>query len=166
MTDTTTPHGTELQLPPYSGHLAVCAKCGHGDVSTEYQPPLPPRTIRRTDTGIQHGPLPERQQRSCDWCSYTWDEAVGVEPTLPTPLTETELAYALDNSTPYPVELHPHVAAAMATSLAKMLTAYPRPGHAVWDVDVPADRPEETRPTPAEDVPPTEASAAEEVSGE
>ncbi|MET9819609.1 hypothetical protein [Streptomyces sp. NPDC006355] len=80
------------------------------------------------------------------------------------PLTERQIAYALDNSTPYPHELHPDLAAVMAAHLSKMLTAYARPGHVVWEPEVQDARPEEVRPTPAEDAPPTEPSA-EEVAG-
>ncbi|MGA5340459.1 hypothetical protein ACPCK3_15050, partial [Streptomyces griseoincarnatus] len=53
------------------------------------------------------------------------------EPTTPLPLTERELAYALDNATPYPVDLAPELAAAMAARLAGMVTAYRRPEHPV-----------------------------------
>ncbi|MFB7496041.1 hypothetical protein ACFC09_15340 [Streptomyces sp. NPDC056161] len=76
-----------------------------------------------------------------------------LPPKPPELLTQRELLYALDNSVPYPAELHPQVAAAMAANLTEMLYAYRRPEHVVWDPEVHNARPEPARPTPAEDAP-------------
>ncbi|MGA5340458.1 hypothetical protein ACPCK3_15045, partial [Streptomyces griseoincarnatus] len=53
-----------------------------------------------------------------------------------------------DPGLPYPVDLAPELAAAMAARLAGMVTAYRRPEHPVWEPEV-----HDARPTPA----PTEA---------
>lgn len=65
-----------LELPPFSGALAVCAKCGHDLVSTRYQPPLSAHALLKTKGRFLRGPLPERQRRECEGCGYTWLEAV------------------------------------------------------------------------------------------
>lgn len=149
------------ELPPFTGDSAECPKCAYDLARTTYCHPLRAGS-RDTLNGLwMWGPLQERHRRECERCEYQWYEATGREPMLPIPLTERQLAYALDNSTPYREELHPQVAAAMAASLAKMLTAYARPGHVVWDPEVEEARPEDVRPTPAEDAPPAEASADE-----
>ncbi|WP_061443831.1 hypothetical protein [Streptomyces sp. CCM_MD2014] len=149
------------EFPPFTGDTAECPKCSYDLVRTTYCHAL---TAMARDTLNElwvWGPLPERHRRECERCEYQWFEATGQDPTLPVPLTERQLAYALDNSTPYPEELHPQVAAAMAASLVKMFTAYARPGHVVWDPEVEEARPEDVRPTPADDAPPAEVSADE-----
>ncbi len=135
---------TGQDLPPYTGNAAVCAKCGYLLVSMEYQPPLSAHAMLRRNRRLVRGPLPERQLRTCDRCRYQWDESVGTAPEPLAPLTAEELAYALDNATPYPVDLAPELAAAMAARLAGMVTAYQRPGHPVWEPEV-----HDARPTPA-----------------
>lgn len=169
------PAHQEPELPPFTGNAALCPKCGYEFVSTGYRRALSATTMLRTGGRLVRGPLPERQERDCDRCHYTWDEAVAVggEPELPVPLTARELAYALDNSTPYPVELHPEVAAVMASNLTQMLSAYPRPGHVVWSAEE-DDEPEAVRPAPEtppgqdevaglEDLPPKRAALVRAV---
>jgi hypothetical protein len=63
---------------------------------------------------------------------------------LPAPVdrasvTAAELAHALDNSTPYPIELDRALCDFMAARLLEMLTVLKRPEHAVWQ---PEDEPE------------------------
>jgi hypothetical protein len=150
---------TVRELPPFTGFAARCPKCGYDSVSTEYRPPLGANAVLRQDGRLVRGPLPERQERECDRCRYTWDEAVGIEPELPTPLTEQELAYALNNSAPYPVKLHPKVAAAMAANLAQMLNAYIRPDYEPGDV-------EDQDVQAADDTPPAEPPGLDDLDPE
>jgi hypothetical protein len=153
------------ELPPFTGDSAECPKCSYDLIRTTYCHPLRSGT-RDTLNGVwAWGPLQERHRRECERCEYQWYEAIGREPLLPVPLTARQLAYALDNSTPYPEEIPPDLASVMAARLTEMFTAYPRPGHVVWDPDVQDARPEAIRPTP-EDAPSTEAPATEEVAGE
>lgn len=51
--------------------------------------------------------------------------------------TAAELAHAIDNSTPYPVELDPALCTFMAERLLEMLTVSKRPAHAVWQPEEP-----------------------------
>lgn len=53
----------------------------------------------------------------------------------PAPVTVRELAHALDNSTPYPIELDSQLCQYMAARLLEMLTVHKRPEHAVWQPD-------------------------------
>lgn len=67
----------------------------------------------------------------------------------PTPIvTVSELAHAIDNSTPYPIEIHSEVCRFMAERLLEMLTIGKRPEHAVWqpEEEPPTDQPEPTDP--------------------
>lgn len=58
-------------------------------------------------------------------------------PTADDALTVAELAHAIDNSTPYPVELHRDLCQYMAERLLEMLTAYKIPEHEVWQPEEP-----------------------------
>lgn len=149
------------ELPPFTGVSAECPKCSYDLIRTTYCPPLRAGTRDTLNELWVWGPLPERHRRECERCDYQWYEATGREPLLPVPLTASQLAYALDNSTPYRHEIHHDLAAAMAARLTEMVYAYSRPGHVVWEPDVQDARPEQIRPTP-EDAPSTE----EEVAGE
>ncbi|MFC8332789.1 hypothetical protein [Streptomyces olivaceus] len=152
------------ELPPFTGDRAECPKCSYDLVRTTYCHPLPAGGRDTLNELWVWGPLPERHRRECERCDYQWHEATGRESLLPVPLTARQLAYALDNSTPYPHEIHHDLAAVMAARLTEMFTAYARPGHVVWDPEVEDARPEAVRPTPAEDAPPAEAST-DEVAG-
>ncbi|MEI5526875.1 hypothetical protein WB388_40465 [Streptomyces brasiliscabiei] len=138
------------ELPPFTGDMGSCPKCHHLYASTAYRAPLTAREREEWNGFPRRGPLPERLERECERCSYRWDEAVGPAPDLPEPLTAQELTHALNNAAPYPVELFPHVAEAMAANLVQMLNAYARPDYVPGDLDV------EARPRPAEDTLPTE----------
>lgn len=63
-------------LPPYSGDNTTCVKCGFDQAHTEYQPTAPAVLLIDRYGNHQRGPLPERLQRRCNRCDYTWDEAL------------------------------------------------------------------------------------------
>ncbi|WP_037870700.1 hypothetical protein [Streptomyces sp. SPB074] len=68
-------------LPPYSGWEKKCPKCWTDNARTQYRLPLRAGALLALDSGQQRrGPLPERLERECAMCSYTWDEAVVEEP--------------------------------------------------------------------------------------
>ncbi|MBP5906839.1 hypothetical protein F3K40_15380 [Streptomyces sp. LBUM 1478] len=138
------------ELPPFTGDEGQCLKCFHPFLSTHYRPRMNGRTMAKLNGLYRSGPLPERLERECDRCGYKWDEAVGEEQDLAAPMTAHELTRALHNAAPYPVELFPHVAEAMAANLVQMLNAYPRPDYVAEDPE------EEPRPRAAEDTPSTE----------
>lgn len=140
------------ELPPFTGDMGSCPKCHHLYASTAYRAPLTAREREEWNGSPRGGPLPERLERECERCSYRWDEAVGPAPDLPEPLTAQELTHALNNAAPYPVELFPHVAEAMAANLVQMLNAYARPDYVPGDPDL-EDRPRPAEDTHAEDVP-------------
>ncbi len=60
----------------------------------------------------------------------------GEEPADET-LTTQELAHAIDNSTPYPVELDSALCRHMAGQLLEMVIVHKRPEHAVWQPEEP-----------------------------
>jgi hypothetical protein len=60
----------------------------------------------------------------------------GEEPADET-LTTQELAHAIDNSTPYPVELDSALCRHMAGQLLEMVSVHKRPEHAVWQPEEP-----------------------------
>lgn len=64
-------------------------------------------------------------------------------------VTVDELAHALDNSTPYPIELDMQVARFMAERLLEMTAVSKRPEHDVWqpDEETPGEQPEPLDPT-------------------
>lgn len=59
-------------------------------------------------------------------------------PADPSTITVDDLAHAIDNSTPYPVELHSQVCRFMAERLLEMLTIHKQPDHDVWQPEDPA----------------------------
>lgn len=72
-------------------------------------------------------------------------------PTKPAPAASTisvdDLAHALDNATPYPVELHSEVCQFMAERLLEMLTIHKQSDHDVWQPEEPpAPGPEPMKP--------------------
>src|SRR5690606_9701368 len=72
----------------------------------------------------------------------------GVLPADPDGISVHDLAHALDNSTPYPVELTPTVTGFMAERLLEMLVIGKRDEHLVWQ---PEKQPElGTQPQPEE----------------
>lgn len=57
-------------LPPFSGDEPTCIKCGHSGAYTEYKAAGEPRS-----DGLGGLGLPERLERRCARCDFTWDEA-------------------------------------------------------------------------------------------
>ena len=51
--------------PPYSGRHVECCKCGHCDASSTWE----------AETEIGEYRWPERLDRRCTRCGYTWLEA-------------------------------------------------------------------------------------------
>ena len=66
----TTPHS---DLPAFSGDDPTCAKCGHVGAYTTYRKKGEPGK----DFSLPSG-LPERLERECGRCDFTWDEAVAT----------------------------------------------------------------------------------------
>lgn len=61
----------EVGLPPFSGDQSVCPKCSYGEARVQY------RTHgERPEQGIHSmsDVWPERLERECKRCDYTWDE--------------------------------------------------------------------------------------------
>ncbi|MFF0171159.1 hypothetical protein [Streptomyces prasinus] len=85
--------------------------------------------------------LRERLERQCTRCDYTWDEALPTDDQADGGLSIDQLAHALDNCTPYPVELHPEVARHMAERLMTMTVVLPNPEHPLWQPEEPAPAP-------------------------
>lgn len=117
-------------LPPYSGEDAVCPKCLHAEAFTWYRSPLAPRLLQPDWNGtLRRGPRPERLERECSRCTYKWDEALVVDRPG---MTIDALVHALDNATPYPVELDREVLEHVAHQLLAMLYLTARPDHPLW----------------------------------
>ncbi|MDX3345961.1 hypothetical protein PV368_11010 [Streptomyces sp. ME02-6979A] len=118
-------------LPPYSGTDAVCPKCVFNEAFTWYRPAI----TRPTNFGdfngkhARRGPLPERLERECSRCSFKWDEALVVSHLG---MTVDALVYALDNSTPYRIELDRPVLEYMAFKLLGALHITARPDNPLW----------------------------------
>ncbi|WP_030672305.1 hypothetical protein [Streptomyces sp. NRRL B-1347] len=132
-------------LPPYSGEHVDCIKCSNSGAFTFYRAST--RALIDDWNGIQvrRGPLPERLERHCMCCGFQWDEAlVTGKPGM----TPGALAHALDNCTPYPVDLDHEVLDRMATRLLTMVAVTARPDHPLWQYD--AGKPTApVRPQPA-----------------
>ncbi|MGX1513977.1 hypothetical protein [Streptomyces collinus] len=131
MTDTTAAVA-EAALPPYSGEHTTCAKCRNIGAVTRYRPAAHWRVMTELNGRRRPGPQPERLERECHRCDYQWDEALPADDRADGGLTVDQLAHALDNCTPYRIELHPEIARFMAERLAEMCAVYPVPGHPVW----------------------------------
>ncbi|WP_328434530.1 hypothetical protein [Streptomyces sp. NBC_00425] len=116
-------------LPPFSGVETVCSKCLSSDTYTWYRPAKASMPPDEFNGALRRVALPERLERQCTRCDFQWDEALAMdEPGM----TVAALAHALDNSTPYPVELDGQVLAWMARELLRMLRITARPEHPVW----------------------------------
>lgn len=172
MTDTTTPAAprTETVLPPFSGSDTACSKCRYPEAFIRYRPPLSDRDREEFNGSTRRGPRPERLERTCARCDYAWDEALPVDDQADGGLSTDDLAHALDNSTPYPVDLLPEVARFMAARLLEMVVVLPIREHAVWQPEGPA--PDPVAPTdpsalvrPDDDERPPRTSAPDEEPG-
>jgi hypothetical protein len=143
-------------LPPYSAEDAVCPMCQYMEAFTWFRPAIV-RTVTVPDWNgalARHGPLPKRLERECARCTFSWDEAlVTGQPGM----TVDALAHALDNATPYPVEVDREVLEHMAHELLGMLHVTARPDHALWQYS-------DGRPPPAAIPEPAPASAKEPTS--
>lgn len=139
--DTTVP--ATIVLPPFSGDDTPCAKCRQRDAFTSFRPAVPPgrRENEELNGRTLRGPLPERLRRRCTRCGFEWDEALPVDDATEGGITLDDLAHALDNATPYRVELDPAVARFMAERLVEMVAVYPIPGHPVWQPDATGPEP-------------------------
>ncbi|PWI16038.1 hypothetical protein DI272_19090 [Streptomyces sp. Act143] len=117
-------------LPPYSAEEAVCPMCQNNEAFTWFRAALPPNTVQTDFNGTtRRGARPQRLERECARCTYKWDEALAVaRPGM----TIDALVYALDNSTPYPVELDAAVLHSMALRLHACLRITARPDHPLW----------------------------------
>src|SRR5690606_10096995 len=88
----------------------------------------------------------------------------GVLPADPDGISVHDLAHALDNSTPYPVELTPTVTGFMAERLLEMLVIGKRDEHLVWQPEKQPElgtqpQPEEPAVSSAVVAPPTDQAA-------
>ncbi|WP_333757971.1 hypothetical protein [Streptomyces sp. ISBFB 2968] len=98
------------------------------------------------------------------WCSYcpghspaeelaAWQTREPIDSTKPDPAATgavgiDELAHALDNSTPYPIELDNDLCRFMAARLLEMVTVAKKPEHEVWQPqEQPAPAPEPLDPS-------------------
>src|SRR5690606_29758439 len=87
----------------------------------------------------------------------------GALPATPDGISARDLAHALDNSTPYPVELTSTVAGFMAERLLEMLTIAKRDEHPVWQPEEqpePGPQPQPEDPAALADVAPAAVPAA------
>lgn len=111
-----------------AGAEAFCVKCGHNTVFTFFGPQLT-ASRRKEWNGLleRRGPLPKRLERQRQCCEFRWDEALAGD-LLPG-MTVEALAYAIDNATPYPVDLHREVCTYMAE---QPLRVSARPDHLLW----------------------------------
>ncbi|MFF5968184.1 hypothetical protein ACFY64_31575 [Streptomyces collinus] len=137
-------------LPPYSGTDAICPKCVYSEAFTWYRPAIVRPNVVADWNGAttRRGPLPQRLERECGRCAFKWDEAlVTSQPGM----TIDALAYVLDNSTPFPIELDRPVAEYMASKLLAALHIVARPDHPLWKYDDGRPRPTATpQPMPAD----------------
>jgi hypothetical protein len=151
---------TATILPPYSGTETPCPKCSNPEADTRHQPALAPGMLLQSHGGrLRRGPLPERLQRECQRCEFRWDEAL-CPPGCG--MTVEALAHALDNATPYPIELHPEVCTYAARYLLECLHITARPEHPLWQYD---DGRPDPGPTP-EPMPMPICEAAHETNDE
>lgn len=134
-------------LPPYSGEETACSKCSNSEAYTRYRPVQTLMLVAEWNGQPERrGPLPERLERECKNCDFKWDEDL-CPPGCG--MTVEALAHAIDNATPYPVELAPEVCTYVARYLLDCLHVSARTDHALWQYD--AGRPPEPKePTPAE----------------
>ncbi|MFF4726407.1 hypothetical protein ACFY3M_13850 [Streptomyces mirabilis] len=117
-------------LPPYSAEDAVCPMCQNREAFTWFRPALPPNAVQADwNGGLRRGGRPKRLERECARCTYKWDEALVVDRPG---MTIDALVHALDNATPYPVELDREVLKHVAHQLLAMLYLTARPDHPLW----------------------------------
>ena len=66
---------TDPALPPFSGDVPTCAKCGHKGASTLY---LAHGRCLHNGTAVIGLYPNERLHRECGRCGYQWDEALAA----------------------------------------------------------------------------------------
>lgn len=126
------PVPAEVVLPPYSGDDAECVKCSNGEAFTRYRPAIGRHMADRNGVTAPRGPLPERLQRDCQRCDFSWDEALDPAPGVRA-ATAGDVAHALEHTCRgYAVDLHPDLADHMAGVLLEMLHVHVRPDHPGW----------------------------------
>lgn len=118
-------------LPPYSGQETTCIKCGNLEAFTRYRSACTRRMWEFNGAIGMRGPFPERLERQCQCCDYTWDEALNPADSGSgsRAATTEEIAFALQASRPYGADLHPELAAHMAGRLQNMLQVLVRTDH-------------------------------------
>jgi hypothetical protein len=120
-----------------SGNEFIAEQIRAAAAGTEGVPCVrPDRHPAHLHSGLRKGQVVHGR---CPGVGTPTQAAVGVsaaaEPADET--TAADVAHALDNSTPYPVELQPQVLAFMADRMLEMLTIRKRPEHAVWQPEEP-----------------------------
>lgn len=74
---------TTPELPPYSGEDVQCPKCGHVEATTRHREAGEPRAGEIVFLA-RAALYPERLERECWSCNFTWDEAtVQQKPASP-----------------------------------------------------------------------------------
>lgn len=93
-----------------------------------------------------------------------WPDCLAEEARLHDPdATVDAVAHAIDNATPYPIELHSDVCRFMAERLLEMLTIGKQPEHVVWQPEeAPAGQPEPIDPATLEPAPVHQPAAADD----
>lgn len=143
-------------LPPHSGEETACSKCSNSGAYTRYRPAQALMLVTEWNGQLERrGPLTERLERECKNCDFKWDEAL-CPPGCG--MTVEALAHAVDNATPYPVELHPEVCTYIARYLLDCLHVSARPDHPLWQFD--AGRPD-TGPAPQPETPPADRATTD-----
>ncbi|MFD3844761.1 hypothetical protein ACFWVB_02575 [Streptomyces microflavus] len=125
---------TVTPLPPYSSPDVKCAKCSNQGAFTKYRDALGrPFLEEHNGTTVYRGPLPERLERACERCDYTWDEA--LQPAVPElrPATIADVVHALEQShSGWALNISPGLTEHMADALLAMLQIDVRTDHPVW----------------------------------
>ncbi|MFD4315046.1 hypothetical protein [Streptomyces sp. NPDC058548] len=119
-------------LPPFSGEETTCAKCSNFEARTTYRPAIAYKLMEFNGRMVPRGPLPERLERECRQCDYTWDEALHPAPGV-RPTTVAELAWALSWShRGWALDLPPELAEHMAQQLMELTHVMIRADHPAW----------------------------------
>ncbi|MEV5677277.1 hypothetical protein [Streptomyces sp. NPDC052179] len=101
-------------LPPFSGGDVECVKYSHTEAFTRYRPAA--RWCLEEHNGRPRtGPLPERLERACVRCDFTWDEALSAPlqaldaptaPSLVPPVAQVMEQAATHVTSAVPIPLH------------------------------------------------------------
>lgn len=138
---TTAPARPEVVLPPYSGDDTPCPKCRYLEASTTYRPRLAAVLPQLFNGQCRTGRFPERMERQCGRCAYRWEEALPVDDQADGGLSVEDVVRALDDTTPYPIELRVDILRFMAARLLERVVVFPIPEHPLWQPEEPAPDP-------------------------